>query len=761
MFSAANVSSINGGMFNSVEGDLHVHGHEGRGIELLVEQTAPGAFHDSLERRPAPQCHPDTRRVVLKEIMDWAREHEQLHRFLWLSGQAGSGKSSIAQTIAERCQEEGILAAGFFFSRVAEGRNNDSRFIATLAYQLSLSIPDTAPFIGSALNRDAFLFSRSIQAQMDSLIIEPLRNRTVRQNNGNERQPRLGPGLIIIDGLDECSQSRGQNDILNVFSLAVQRFSFPLYFLITSRPEYNIRDAFDEDNLNSLTRRIVLDDKYDPGADIRTFLQSRFKEVKRRHPLKSFLSASWPMEPFLDYLIRKSSGLFIYASTAMKYIQSHEHWPTERLDVILGLAPCPGRDTPFADLDALYMHIFSSVENLKPALQTFGFLLFTQSRLINTAGLVEDFLFFKRGELQLVLSNLHSVIDLPPSERFYHRELRIFHALGDFLTDASRSGRFFISPGMAHNHLAKYCIKHMSPTPTFSLLSHHLVAYIGLMQHCLKADPTDDLLRGLYRFDFEAFLDLPLLGDFPRTLVQIDDFLSMTPLFLQWLQGQNYPYNDNELYHRYLGHFDKHIKTRLSYYPQDPLSLQFFTASTLTEFPRYIALVWRILTLNTPQPDALVFALWTTDWSQAGLRLTSEERTMESWTAYYTMLSEFFTDPRRAGDYYVGRSNYMSLAMKTIDFLAVIKLSYPADSDGANWERQEAAQSSLDLLLACLWHVPKEPSLVTYIRENLADVVITDIEETEERNNALMAIHGYIKDCEAEDLSDEDMNLNG
>lgn len=28
------------------------------------------------------------------------------------------------------------------------------------------------------------------------------------------------------------------------------------------------------------------------------------------------------------YLVRKSSGQFIYTSTVMKYIESHHHWPT-------------------------------------------------------------------------------------------------------------------------------------------------------------------------------------------------------------------------------------------------------------------------------------------------------------------------------------------------------------------------------------------------------------------------------------------------
>ena len=71
--------------------------------------------------------------------------------FMWLYGPAGVGKSAIAQTIAEQCHELKLLAASFFFSRTTAGRNDHSRLIATLIYQLCLSIPEIRTYVEDAI----------------------------------------------------------------------------------------------------------------------------------------------------------------------------------------------------------------------------------------------------------------------------------------------------------------------------------------------------------------------------------------------------------------------------------------------------------------------------------------------------------------------------------------------------------------------------------------------------------------------------------
>ncbi|TEB23117.1 hypothetical protein FA13DRAFT_1582030, partial [Coprinellus micaceus] len=75
--------------------------------------------HDSKERCDAPKCCKDTRIAVCQDIASWMRhgdEGDTTQRIMWLSGPAGAGKTAIAGSMAELSEDEGSLAATFFFS---------------------------------------------------------------------------------------------------------------------------------------------------------------------------------------------------------------------------------------------------------------------------------------------------------------------------------------------------------------------------------------------------------------------------------------------------------------------------------------------------------------------------------------------------------------------------------------------------------------------------------------------------------------------
>ena len=113
-------------------------------IDILLQNTAPGAFHNSGERFDPPKCHPSTRIYILTKIMDWVVGEVGWDGFIkWLYGPAGAGKSAIAQTIAEMCHARHLLLAGFFFSRTDPKRNNEKCLIASIAYQIALNAPVT------------------------------------------------------------------------------------------------------------------------------------------------------------------------------------------------------------------------------------------------------------------------------------------------------------------------------------------------------------------------------------------------------------------------------------------------------------------------------------------------------------------------------------------------------------------------------------------------------------------------------------------
>ncbi|KAF8798299.1 hypothetical protein BYT27DRAFT_7123300, partial [Phlegmacium glaucopus] len=288
-------------------------------MRKLGKIIAPGAFHNSKERRDPPKCHPKTREVVLKEIMNWVQRLEGEERrcyFMWLYGSAGAGKSAIAQTIAELCHELKLLAASFFFSRTAAGRSDHSRLIATLTYQLCLSIPEIRTHVEDAIEVDPNIFSLSLEDQLRKLIIEPLSH---FHDNPSQYHGRIQPKFIIIDGLDECASAIDvQHYVLQILA---DKLPIPMLFLVVSRPEPYIRGFFTTEPMESITTTLALDDSYLPDDDIKVFLEAKFDAIKRDHPARDQLPELWPSAGNIDHLVRKSSGQFIYASTVMKYIE--------------------------------------------------------------------------------------------------------------------------------------------------------------------------------------------------------------------------------------------------------------------------------------------------------------------------------------------------------------------------------------------------------------------------------------------------------
>ena len=73
------------------------------------------------------------------------------------------------------------------------------------------------------------------------------------------------------DGLDESHDKVTQQFILQLLCELITVHNLPLKFLIETGPESHIRDSFDQECLYIITRRVVLDETFDPGRDIRFF----------------------------------------------------------------------------------------------------------------------------------------------------------------------------------------------------------------------------------------------------------------------------------------------------------------------------------------------------------------------------------------------------------------------------------------------------------------------------------------------------------
>ena len=469
MFSHSRNFIITGGVYNShgakpsgksllrtTDHQIVTIDHVYAGIDLLLEASAPGAFHNSGERFDPPKCHPRTRIHILTKIMNWiVGEVEWDELVMWLYGPAGAGKSAIAQTIAEQCHASSsrLLLASFFFSRTDPKRNNEKSLIASIAYQIALNVPEARSAIEAAVDRDPAIFHRSLEAQFSMLIIEPL-----TQLSGTGISPSTPvPNLIIIDGLDECRNPQVQQHILHTVSSALQQPSVPLKFLICSRAEPHLTLEFTSLTSGGVATRLSLDDGYEQDADNELYLVDSFEKISTTHPLKEHIPPAWPTYGVLSTLVKKSSGQFIYAATVIKYISSNRHQPVQRLEIVLGTQP-PRNDLPFADLDALYLSLLSSIENVMVTLRLLSVLILADL-CPKTPQVVGAFMFLDPGEVQCLLLDLASVVEYVDKDT----PIRMLHAsFPDFLLDQSRSEQYYIGFSMIQTEIARLCLSHIA-----------------------------------------------------------------------------------------------------------------------------------------------------------------------------------------------------------------------------------------------------------------------------------------------------------
>jgi hypothetical protein len=108
--------------------------------------------------------------------------------------------------------------------------------------------------------------------------------------------------------------------ILQLLCEKITVHKLPLRFLIGSRPESHIRDSFDQESLYTFTRRVILDETFDPGRDIQVFLQDGFAKICAKNSIMYHVEQPWPKEGIIDLLVQRSSGQFIYAVTILKFV---------------------------------------------------------------------------------------------------------------------------------------------------------------------------------------------------------------------------------------------------------------------------------------------------------------------------------------------------------------------------------------------------------------------------------------------------------
>ncbi|KAF7334754.1 WD-REPEATS-REGION domain-containing protein [Mycena sanguinolenta] len=211
------------------------------------------------------KCMQGTRIDIIQDIIaHLTAPPDPSQQIVMLSGSAGTGKSTIAKTVASiLAEEKHILAASFFFSQNYAERQEIKGLPLTLAYQLADYDADFKDILVKFLDKDhTGILDADPQVQFYKLVVDLL-----AQIPTSEKL-----WVICLDALDECGQDRGQM-FLQWLSDNITKIPGHVRFFLTGRP--NVPSYLKYDVLHSLIHGIILDDidKETVGKDIRRYLE--------------------------------------------------------------------------------------------------------------------------------------------------------------------------------------------------------------------------------------------------------------------------------------------------------------------------------------------------------------------------------------------------------------------------------------------------------------------------------------------------------
>ncbi|KAF9263185.1 hypothetical protein L218DRAFT_831810, partial [Marasmius fiardii PR-910] len=278
--------------------------------------------HNSQARFPQPKWSKGTTEQISSALQKWAGSNlwQDEPGICWLRGSAGSGKSAIAQTIAEVCEGK-ELPSSFFFSKSDPNRNNPQYLVFAIAHGITTTIPSLQSTTRQVVQNKPEILEASLESQFKALVTEPLLSRGNWLWNlvSYSRIVKAPPTLVIIDGLDECHSTSDQQQVLSLVVSAMQH-KLPIRFLICSHPESHIRDQFNQQNLRQFTTSILLDGDLTVNQDIETMLRDEFRKIRNSERCKHMIFPTpWPMQGDIETLVEKAGGQFSYASVVVKF----------------------------------------------------------------------------------------------------------------------------------------------------------------------------------------------------------------------------------------------------------------------------------------------------------------------------------------------------------------------------------------------------------------------------------------------------------
>lgn len=426
------------------------------------------ARRDKTSKSPFDSAEPETclngtRVRLLQDIETWCANPDGKCLF-WLSGMAGTGKSTIARTVAQKLDNKNWLGASFFFSRSDGDLGHATKFFTTLAFQLANKSQMLVRYICKAIKDYGHIDRPSLKDQWKHFIYQPLSE----LEHSQASVPNVVKLVLVIDALDECDNEDDVAIILQLLAEAGHFKTVQLHVFITSRPETPIRYGFRA--IPGVHQDFSLRDisQADIEHDISLFLEYELEIIRKKRDLP----ADWPGKQNITLLTGRAEGLFIYAATACRFIGgARVTLPQEQLKKILQGDTASLSSTQ--RLDRMYNQILSNSlvgdDDEKTRLyeqfrEVVGAITLLFERI--SAPALSRLLFQSDDALENIvqptLELLFSVLDVPES---VDRPIRLLHlSFRDFLLDKKRctDDQLRINELKTHSDLAEHCLRVMS-----------------------------------------------------------------------------------------------------------------------------------------------------------------------------------------------------------------------------------------------------------------------------------------------------------
>ncbi|CAG8888404.1 unnamed protein product [Penicillium egyptiacum] len=369
----------------------------------------------------------------------------------WLNGMAGTGKSTISRTVANRFEEEKLLGASFFFKRGEGDRGNAIKLFPTITKQLTKIIPQLTSGVRKAIDNNPDIGTKGLKEQFDRILLQPL------LDLHSSALPTMNV-VIVIDALDECDVDNDMRLILHLLPQLRKAEGIRVRVLITSRPELPIRLGFEKLPLHD-HKDFVLHEipKEVVENDLSLFLNHRISKIREERDPS--LPIDWPGVINIRKLVALSVPLFIFAATICRIFEDPDWDPIDSLPEILT------HQNDESKLDGTYLPVLDRLlqrqsEKKKKGLvqefhQVVGAIVILESPLSIIA--LSRLIGLPQRLVHTRLNSLHSVLSVPNDET---SPIQLFHlSFRDFLLSPETREKtvFWVDEKEMHYRLSKCC----------------------------------------------------------------------------------------------------------------------------------------------------------------------------------------------------------------------------------------------------------------------------------------------------------------